>query len=490
MATTTLTRDERRRRFTDPIAFAEKILGHDTWDTQRRILRSVATNPRTAVKACHASSKTFTAAEATLWWISAHKDGVVVTTAPTWGQVKNVLWPEIHKAASGAKVDYPEPNQTELRMGPGRYAMGLSTNEGIRFQGFHGKMLIVMDEAPGIDPAIYEAVEGIRAGGDVRILALGNPTVASGPFHDAFASNREGWASFTVSAFETPNLEGVSLERLLSMGDEELDDNPRPYLVTRRWVAEKYHEWGPGHPLWESRVAGRFPEQSEDALISLGWLEAAKLREPVFDPALPIAAGLDVAGPGENETVLVVRQGPSVLLQKAWTKPDPRGDVVDALRPWAKERPFVNVDSVGIGYYMAQTLRDAGFLRVREVNVGATPRDKERYADLKAEAYWGLRMRAEAGDLAGLADEATIGQLAGIRYGHDARGRVVVEPKEKARKRGVKSPDRAEATMLAFYESGHVERQVADAGFAAAPTFGDEPPWGGAWSWDDLPGDF
>jgi len=60
-------------------------------------------------------------------------------------------------------------------------AIGLSSNEGVRFQGWHGKILVVIDEAPGVRPDIYEAIEGIRAGGDVRILALGNPTLASGP---------------------------------------------------------------------------------------------------------------------------------------------------------------------------------------------------------------------------------------------------------------------------------------------------------------------
>jgi hypothetical protein len=48
--------------------------------------------------------------------------------------------------------------------------------------------------------------EGIRAGGDV--LALGNPTVVSGPFYDAFTVNRASWRTFTISAFDTPNLMG------------------------------------------------------------------------------------------------------------------------------------------------------------------------------------------------------------------------------------------------------------------------------------------
>jgi hypothetical protein len=57
-----------------------------------------------------------------------------------------------------------------------------------------------------------------------------------------------------------------------------------------------------------------------------------------------------------------------------------------------------------------------------------------------------------SGDLAGLTDEKTIAQLTAIRYSHNSRGQIVIESKEDARKRGVKSPDRAEAVMLAFAE--------------------------------------
>jgi hypothetical protein len=109
----------------------------------------------------------------------------------------------------------------------------------------------------------------------------------------------------------------------------------------------------------------------------------------------------------------------------------------------------VNVDAAGIGYYLAKHLQDLGY-PVRPVNVGERASDRERYANLKAEFYWGLRQRFQAGDVAGLMDERTIGQLAGIRYRHTARGQVEIERKEDARKRGVKSPDRAEAVMLAF----------------------------------------
>lgn len=409
---------------------------------------------RVAVKACHASAKTFTAAEIVLWWVAAVR-GIAITTAPTWPQVEKLLWGEIHKAHGSARLPLGgQLNAVEWRLAPDVYAMGLSTDQGVRFQGFHGTVLVVLDEAPGVRPDIFEAIEGIRAGGDVRLLMLGNPTTASGPFYDAFGRDRGSWRTFTIDAMDTPNLAGTSLAELRAIpypdgtDDPALDVAPRPYLVTRRWIWEKLHEWGEASPLWQSRVRGRFPEQSEDALISLAWLEAAALPAEA-DPSRTWVAGVDVAGPGEDETVLCLRRGPEIAAIAAWSVPDPMGSLVAAMAPYRGEGLTVNIDSIGIGYHLAHRLRDAGY-DVREVNVGERAADPEKYANLKAELYWGLRQRFEAGSIRGLADDLAVSQLAGVRYGHNARGQVVIESKESARKRGVKSPDRAEAVMLAF----------------------------------------
>ena len=438
--------NEARQILMDPVQYALYFLGSTLWLKQQDILRAVASCARVAVKACHSSGKTFVAAIAVLWWLTTRPNGMVVTTAPTWLQVERVLWGEVHAALARARIDLPRASATELKLGPNRYAIGLATNEGVRFQGFHGDVLIIIDEAPGVLPQIYEAIEGIRAGGDVRVLALGNPTIASGPFHSAFTEHRDTWKLISISAFDTPNLEGLTVESLLALSECELDANPYPFLTTRRWVKEKFLEWGPGHPLWEARVLGHFPQQSEDALLSLTWLEQAKLRT---EGDGEMVAGVDVAGPGENETVLCVRQGPRITLLRSWSGCDARGDVLAALLPFKSKLKSVNVDRVGIGYYMARHLEDYK-LPVNDVNVGDVARDKEKYSNRKAQIFWEFRERAAAGQLAGLTDDKTIAQLAGIRYNHNSRGQIVIESKEDARKRGVKSPDRAEAVILAF----------------------------------------
>lgn len=440
-------------------------MGHDPWSVPRQIMASV-NRPRsmTAVKACHASAKTFTAAEIVLWWVFAQQ-GIAITTAPTWSQVRKLLWAEVHKSYNNARVPLGgKINQTELSISPDIYAMGLSTNEGVRFQGFHGKVLIVLDEAPGVREDIFEAIDGIRAGGDVRTLMLGNPIIASGRFYEAFTNERNLWNTFTINAFDTPNLAGITIDELkaipIGADDPRLFVAPRPYLVTRQWVHEKLHTWGERSPLWISKVLGAFPDQAEDALLSLLWLESGKSVPDTVDQGLPTIGGIDVAGPGEDETVLCLRQRGQVVKLVPWHDPDPRGELLAELRNWNIER--LNVDSIGIGYYLARHLEDQGY-DVVDINVQEAATDTELFANLKAEFFWGLRMRYEREDARGVMDETAIGQLAGIRYKHNARGQVVIESKDDAKKRGVKSPDRAEAVMLAFAERSTGDYSELDA---------------------------
>lgn len=470
IATAKRERVAQRQLLRDPVRFSRRLMRADTWAGQNRILNAVDTKKRIAVKACHASGKTYAAALAACWWITRYPNGFVVTTAPTWKLVEKVLWGNIRKAISNSQLNFPKPNLTELQLGDDNYILGLSTNEADRFSGFHGPhVLMILDEAPGVRALIYEAIEGIRAGGDVRVLCIGNPVIASGPFYEAFSTQVASWCTQTISAFETPNLANLlpngkraadySDERLVSflaeLGEDELDYNVRNYLTTRRWVWEKWDEWGRHHnPLWDARVMGRFPKQSTDSLFPLLYLEQAAARDVNKKKRHRPRVGIDVAGPGEDETVMYVVEGPNILQLEHWNDPDPRGKVLNALRPWKMRDPVVNVDSVGMGHYFAAHIEDAGYT-VNRINVGQKDGvDKERFINLKAQLHWALRERFEEGNMNALHDERTLSQLASLKYKHDSQGRVVVRSKKEMRADGIKSPDRAEALMLAYASSG------------------------------------
>ena len=264
---------------TDPAHFAADVLGSMLWRRQRDIMRAVATKPLVAVKACHASGKTYQAARLALWWLIRFPEGKVINTAPGWRQVR-LMWDEIRLARRQSQIAFPEPSATELRITDANYIQGISTNEAVKFQGIHGRnILIIADEAPGIRADIWDAIEGVRAGGDVHVLMLGNPVIPSGYFFNAFGRGRAIWDTFTISAFDTPNLAGVTMEQLLSMGDEELAYSPAPYSGDAAMGQRAGAGVGQKHPMFRARVLGEFPTQSAYCVFSLELIERAK-RDP------------------------------------------------------------------------------------------------------------------------------------------------------------------------------------------------------------------
>jgi len=219
-------------------------------------------------------------------------------------------------------------------------------------------VLVVMDEAPGVRSEIYQAVEGISAGGDVHILALGNPVIAGGPFFEAFSTDRGRWHTITIDAFDTPNLRGLSLEELRELPPDLPETDkifsvpvPRPYLITRRWVAEALWKYGEESVFWQARVRGEFPIQAEDAVFRLRWIEnAVALAAPIIHEKL--VAGLDVAGSNAgDETALTVRglASSNIYTTSGWRVEDSRGQVAHALKELGGPDRFesVNVDFPG-----------------------------------------------------------------------------------------------------------------------------------------------
>lgn len=453
-----------RQTIADPVRFSSIVLKHNTWDTPAAIMRSVAENKQTSVKACHSSSKTFSAADLVLWWLIAFQNegAKAITTAPGWAQVKDVMWSEIRRAAEGSKLSLPTPLKARLELSADCFAIGLSTNEHMRFAGYKGqKVLIVIDEAPGVRGQIWDAIDGLGAGGDVHVLALGQPMVPGGPYYDTFHKDRAMWATFTIDAFDTPNLRGVpgrnweeKLERILSWheeGNPALYNNERSYLCTRDWIRRMHEKWTTKHFYWSSRVRGAFPDQSEDSLVPLSWLEAANTHDvaPEEDKSEGVVCGVDPAAEGESLTVMYVRQRNNVIARHEWADPLPIDEVVRVLERYPRRVRQVNVDVVGVGYGMAQALQQQGF-RVAFVNVGLPARDTERFFNQKAELYWGLRDRFRDGHVTGVLGDDCVGQLATIKYGPNPRNQTVIESKDKLAKRGIPSPDHAEALMLAF----------------------------------------
>lgn len=436
-----------------PIEFAERVLGVQLTQHQLYMLDAVVRHRRTAIAGCHASGKSFCAAVLAIWWAVRHKDARVLIISPTWMQVRSVLWHEIHSLLRNARMRLPldTENQVEIRL-DSSLVLGLSTNDSGRLQGHHSaNTLILVDEATAIPADFWPSIEGILAGGKSRMVLMGNP-VALGYFSDCFGRNRAAWHRISISAFDTPNFVGVTLQNLLAMDDAALDKNAMPFLATRRWVKERYQEWWNGSiensPLWASRVLGEFPSTSSNSLIPIAWLEHAR-REAV-DPGGELVIGVDPAGPGRDLTAVVACCGATIVDYATFTDADARGPVLAWLKRWSSRVRLVRVDSAGLGFYFTEHIRDAGY-RTVGVNVAGKPDDDEKYSNLKASRYWRLRERFQSGEVSGLSDDM-LAELAAITWLVDTRGRIAIEGKADVKAALGHSPDLAEALMIAIGE--------------------------------------
>jgi hypothetical protein len=251
----------------DPVVFLRDVLHFEPWSKQREIAESVRDHSRTAVASCHGAGKTAIAARIMLWFLAAFPSSRVISTGPTFHQVRDLLWREIrlgYHAADGFIGG--ELFDTRLELATDWFALGLSTDRPDRFQGHHAEhLLLVVDEASGVDQAIYEAAAGFLTSPGARSLLIGNPTQTSGEFFDAFHSARDLYSTIRVSAFDTPAFTGEKVPR----------DVLRK-LVSRKWVSDHSRRWGEGSPLYQVRIAAEFPSQSDDVVVSLGDLEGAR----------------------------------------------------------------------------------------------------------------------------------------------------------------------------------------------------------------------
>ena len=443
-------------------AFQRQLMRRKLWGKQVEICQAIETHRSVSVKGCHGSGKTWTVAGIVPYELLAHDESIVLTVAPTLRQVK-LMWSEIHAAIQSLPMRAPEPTTTGWELTEKCKAIGFSSSKGVNAQGFHGKrVLIIADEAVGISSELWDAIEGIRMAGDVRIVKLCNPTTPSGPVYEDFTRLRgqPGHKCITISAFDTPNLAGLTMESLLALPESELDYAPFPMLARRRAVLELWHKWGPTNPRFIARVLGEFPSQADDSVFKLEWIENAGLPyeadelAPFVERGTFIQVGIDVAGAGSDETVATARMAGFVLASQAWPDPDPYdaccrflGDI----RARYPRSPMIVVgDTVGIGYHFMHAISRAGF-EVLGFVANEAPMNPVQFVNKKAEAYFQLREYMRAGLVHGVEDEICKAQLSDIRY-RETLGRVEIEHKREVKARGGSSPDRAESLIIAFWK--------------------------------------
>lgn len=424
---------------TSPARFVTECFGAAPEAWQAEALAAVAEDDRIAIRSGHGVGKSAFLAWLILWWMTTRFPAKIPCTAPTAHQLNDVLWSEIGKWHR----KMAEPFRSWLHVGADRVSLVAAPKNSFAvartarkeepeaFQGFHEEnLLFIVDEASGVPDIIFEVGEGSMTTAGAKTVMTGNPTQTTGYFHAAFHRSRAYWRTMRVGC--------------------EMSSQVSPDYPVRQAAL-----YGVDSNVYRVRVQGEFPSADDDGVIPLHLCEAAVARD-VMGTSAPVVWGLDVARFGDDRTALIKRKGNQVLEKaKTWRGKDTM-QVAGLIKaeyeatPKALQPRGILVDVIGLGAGVVDRLREQN-LPVRGVNVAEAPAvHDEKYLRLRDELWFQARDWFMARDCTMPEDDELVADLTGPKYKITSTGKIQVEAKAEMKKRGVISPDLADAFCLTF----------------------------------------
>ena len=388
------------------------------------------------------------------------------------------------------------------------------------FQGIHAQyVLAIGDEACGLTESMIDGLDNITSNETSRRLLIGNPTNPTSHFGKIFRDNTGAWNLISISVFDNPNFHGGTLcschrgqplglgmnkEALRSMSDES-------------YVKNKKIEYGEDSARYKSRVLGEFAYDAGNQLFNEYDLAQAKNCRVMPDPENDwLILGIDVARKGGDSTV-VYRADPGFVMEiddetglpTGKMAHDEDGEPIPGIRvryvdSW-KDAPFIDltqqdgsvirgsanrihdialalganelrIDASGMGHGVIDPLSEMAGYRYEIIEMfggGASP-DRRAYLNNRAFQYSELRRRAFQGTLdLDPEDDELLDELQGIIYDFasgQSGGGMKIEDKHDMKRRGVKSPDFADAAWYAAANLDHLT-EGPYGGMAAGDTF-------------------
>jgi hypothetical protein len=424
----------------DPVAFAREVIGIEPDEWQIELLDAVAAPAvrRVSVRSGHGVGKSTAVAMAAIWHVLMRIPSKTVVTAPTSSQLFDACFAEMKNVAKRLKPPFNnlleiKSDRIELKSQPEATFISCRTSRAEQpeaLAGVHSEnVLLIADEASGVPNAVFEAASGSMSGHNATTILTGNPTRNTGFFYDTHSRLRDDWYTMHVSCVDSPRV-----------AEDFVDDMKKRY--------------GEDSPAFHVRVLGNFPPSEEDTVIPVALIDAAMNNDIRVHEDTTTIWGLDVARQGGDASVLCKRQGPVVHPLTVWRNLDLMqltGAVkaeYDALPP-SKRPAEIIVDSNGFGAGVLDRLRELG-LPARGLNVSERALSKDTYLNLRAELWFKCKAWLEGQDVKLPRDDLLWAELAAPRYHFTSAGKLQVESKDAMRKRGVPSPDRADAVCLAL----------------------------------------
>jgi len=432
-----------------PITFVREVLRAEPDAWQAEVLEAFPTQNRIAMTACKGPGKS--AIEAWCGWnfLLTRPHPKVVCTSITGDNLRDGLWTEFAKWQQNSELlkrafhwsaerivakDHPETWWASAR----QWSKGADpAQQAHTLAGIHADfVMFIVDEAGGVPDAVMAAAEAGLANADpergteAKLLIGGNPTHLDGPLYRANTRERKLW--FIVKINSIPG------------------HPKRTPRVSEKWAQEQIDKYGWDSPFVLVNVRGEFPPAQSNALLGVDdATEAAARVIPEVEFADEVRVlGVDVARFGDDETVLFPRQGRAAMRPKVFRNIDTMataGQVAMVLERWKPDGTFIDVTGIGAG--VVDRLLQLGF-PVIGVDFGGKPLNG-KFANRRAEMWFTMADWVKGGGC--IPDDPTlIGELPAPTYHFTPDGRLALEKKEDMKKRGLQSPNRADALALTF----------------------------------------
>lgn len=400
---------------------------------------------RMATASGHGIGKSALTAWLILWIMSTRPYAKGIVTANTSEQLRTKTWGELGKwkkrCATGHWFTYNDGKGNMNLYHPDHSeswrcdAQTCREENSEAFAGLHAANstpFYIFDEASAIPEKINEVAEGGLTDGEPMFFKFGNPTRNSGSFFQAFHRLKHRWFRKQIDS------------RTAKLPNKEL---------IKEWI----EDYGEDSDFVRVRVLGKFPRSGSLQFISNELVQNAQSRKPTSDRHAPGRIGVDVARFGDDQSVLIYRRG-----RDAQTIPVKKFRELDTMQLSAQVIQFKNeltemglnvdaifVDGNGIGGGVVDRLRQLGF-EVIEVQLGNKAVDSKKYANRRAECWGRMKAWLKGGCISDDIELET--DLTGLEYGFNVREQIQLEKKEDMKKRGLASPDVADALSLTFAE--------------------------------------
>lgn len=382
------------------------------------------------------------------WAMSTCTDCMCVVTANTEGQLRSKTWPEVCRWFRRAhNSHWFKPTATAIYSTADGHdrtwradAIPWSENNTEAFAGLHNKgkrIVLVFDEGSAISDKVYEVAEGALTDENTEIIwiVFGNPTRNSGRFRELFGKYKNRWKTKQI---DSRTVEGTNKD------------------LIKGWV----DDYGEDSDFVRVRVRGEFPRAGSMQFIASDLVELARKREPEAKVHDPLIMGVDVARFGEDATVICLRRGrdaksvPWIKLRGADTM-QVAARVMEMANEYRPDAIFVDGGGVGGGVIDRLNMFKYPVIEVNFSNSADRGQQNNegvvRYANKRAEMWGNMRDWMKGGMIPDSAELA--GELVSVEYGYvvrDGTDAILLEKKSDMKKRGLASPDEADALALTF----------------------------------------